>query len=220
MKVLFVGLARSIWLFDVKLMNPRGISLQGVIDGLRDRYSFGQAPKHSGDVGTDNALAFKSGTFVNSKGVPILVSFSIFNDGFVADTLSSTDDSTEFLTTVTRWIQDEYGLSIPTEIKKVYVSQIDCECDTPMSALNPHLPEIAGFLDRNVRSADDKTRHFNVSGLSLWTEDNTKPLAPAAFKYERKIGAPFSANHYFSQAPLETQAHIELLNRIERVLRG
>jgi len=38
-------------------------------------------------------------------------------------------------------------------------------------------------------------------------------------KIERKISAPFSANHYYSQAPLPTAAHMELLNEFEAILK-
>jgi len=215
MNVLYVGLARSLWLFDVPLMNPMGISLQGVFDMLREKYKFGQSPKHQLDFDAQQGLAFKSGTFTNAKDVPILVGLTIYKDGFVADSLSSTDDSTDFLQELAGLIEKNFGLSIP-RVKKGYVSQVVFESDVSLTQISPLFLHFLKLLDKRYKPVDEKPRHFETAGVSFWTEDVSQPLAPAAFKVERKIGAPFSDNQYFSQAPLETHLHIELLNSIEQ----
>jgi hypothetical protein len=219
MRVLFVGLARSIWLFDLSLLNPKGVNLQGPLDKLKEKYQFAKAPKNVLDLDESQALAFKAGTFVNSKGVPLVVSLSIYQDGFVADTLSSTDDSTEFLVNMTDWVQKECNLVLPTDVKKGYLGQIHFECDVPLVALNSRLTQALRFIEENCKPFDGNHRKFDVAGLSFWTEDVNQPRAPAVLKFERKMGAPFASNYYFSQAPLETRPHIELLNELEQILR-
>jgi hypothetical protein len=218
MNILYVGLARSIWLFDFSLLNPKGMSLQGVIDGLKEKYGFAKAPKNILDLDERKALAFKSGTFVNSKGIPVVTAFTIYNDGFAAETLSSTDDSSEFLAAVSEWIKKDFGLVVPQSVRKAYVGQIDFESDVPLIALDPRLSGFIKSIEREYNPADGKSLEFEFSGISFWTEDVNQPLAPAMFKVERKIGAPFSSNHYFSQTPLETQKHIELLCELEKML--
>ena len=218
MNILYVGLARSIWLFDFSLLNPKGLSLQGVIDGLKQRYQFAKAPKNALDLDERKALAFRSGTFVNSKRVPVLTAFTIYNDGFAAETLASTDDSTEFLVEVEGWIKNEFGLIVPQPVKKAYVGQIDFESEVPLLGVNPQLAGFIKSIEDRYTPPDGKARHFDFAGISFWTEDANLPLAPAILKVERKIGSPFSSNHYFSQTPLETQQHIELLHELEQLL--
>jgi hypothetical protein len=220
MKVLFVGLARTIWLFDLNLMNPAGLSLQGAIEGLATKYRFAKAPKNLLDLDEQKALSFKAGTFVNSKGRPILVAFNIHNDGLVVDTSSSTDDSTEFLVEITEWMAREYHLVVPSDVKKAYVSQIDVESDISLSIVNPKLTRVLKFLETNVKPADGRSRQFEVGALNFWTEDVSTLGAPAIVKFERKFKAPFSANHYFAQAPLQTRAHLELLGELETLLKS
>jgi hypothetical protein len=220
MKVLFVGLARTIWLFDLNLLNPMGLSLKGIFDGIGKKYQFAKAPKNMLDVDDQKALSFKAGTFVNSKGVPLMVTFTIHNDGLVVDTNSSTADSTEFLVELTDWIVRDFHLAIPPEVRKAYVSQIDVECDTPLININPRLTEFLKSIESRVKPADGKFRKFDVGGLSFWTEDITKLGAPAMVKFERKYQAAFSANHYFSQAPLQTREHLELLGELELLLKA
>jgi hypothetical protein len=219
MKVLYVGLARSLWVFDLNLLNPQGLSLQPVIDKLTDKYKFGKAPKSPVDYDNQKALSFKSGTFIDSKGTPVSITFTIYTDGFVADTTASTDASTEFLVEMRETIAGEFGLKLPTKIRKAFVSQIDVECDRPLIQLNPGLQELAEFINKNVKTIDEEPRVYECAALNFWTEDTGKVSAPSPFKFERKITAPFSANHYFSQAPLETQQHLKLLDMLQNVLK-
>jgi hypothetical protein len=220
MKILFVGLSRAIWLFETSQLNPTGLSLQPVIEKLTEKYKFSKAPKNPLDYDEQKTLAFKGGTFTNSKGVPVMITFLIYSDGLVADTTSNTNDSGEFLSQVTGWLTTEFGLLPPPEIRKAYVNQMDVECSTELIQVNPKLKSFLDSVESRVKSADGKARRFELGGLSFWTEDITKPGAPAAIKFERKFNAPWSANHYFSQAPLETNAHLELLNELEALLKA
>jgi hypothetical protein len=218
MKVLYTGLARSIWGFDLNVFNPKGLSLQPIIETLNERYQFGKSPKNQLDVDDRKSLSFKGGLFKDSKGTPVSITFTIFNDGFVADTTASTDVSTEFLTEVRSWIESDYGLKLPTRVRKAFVSQLDVECEWSLLQLSPILGKLGEFIDSHVKTLDERERHFDFSGLSFWTEDVDKTSAPATFKFERKISAPFSTKHYFSQAPLETQHHREALDMLETFL--
>lgn len=218
MKILFVGLARSIWLFSLNMFNPKGLSLQTAIVAIGKRYQFAKVPSSIVDFDEHKGLPFKAGTFVNSKGVPLLVSFTIYYDGFVAETSSSTDDATEFLTDVTSWLNQEFGFVVPTSVRKLWVSQIDYESDVSLVKLNPKLEKVIAFLESHIKIPDDKTRKYDVGALHFWPEDVAKPGAPTAVKFERKLDAPFLENHYFSQAPLQTQDHKSLLLELEQLL--
>ena len=218
MKVLFVAMARSIWLFDFARVNPKGLTLQPFIESLSTKYAFAKAPRNVLDL-TDNALVFKSGRFVNAKGVQVLISLSVFDDGLVADALSSTDDSTAFLTEVSDWAKKEFGLIVPEEARKSYASQIVFQSDVPFVALNPRLSRLVESIQERYAPVDAKRPQFEFTGLSFWTEDVGKPLAPGPVKIERKIGALFADDMYFSQAPFETNSHLEFLSEFETMLK-
>jgi hypothetical protein len=97
---------------------------------------------------------------------------------------------------------------------------MDIECDTPLIDLNPRLTHFLKAIESRFKPSDGQFRSFDVTGISFWTEDVTKLGAPAILKFERKFQSPFSANHYFSQAPLETRAHVDLLKDFERLLKS
>jgi hypothetical protein len=217
MNVLYVGLARTIWLFDFSLLNPTGMSLRGVMEELGKRYQFAKAPKNELDLDDQRSLSFKSGTFVGQRKVPLIVGLNIYADGVVADTMSSTDEATEFLEDFSKWLKDTYGLIVPKERRVNYLSQIDFQSDVSLINLNPRLEPFAATLET---LAQGKGGHFEVGSVQFWTEDIGKPGSLAPVKIERKLSAPFSANHYFSQTPLQTKAHLEVLSEFEAILKA
>src|SRR5215472_886441 len=214
MNVLFIGLARAAWVFDLSLLSPGGMSLKGVIEELAKRYNFAKAPKNELDLDDQRSLAFRAGTFVGARKVPITVSLNIYSDGWTADTMSSTDESTEFLNDVAKWLEQTYKLTVPKHTVN-YLSQIDFQCEMPLMNLNPFLKPYVKAIQERIGSKS----LLDVAAIQFWTEDLGKPGAPAAFRIERKISAQFSANHYFSQAPLETGNHIHTLEEFEELLK-
>lgn len=221
MKLLGVGVARSIWMFDTNLLNPKGLSLPVVFKELVARYSFTKVPLHPLDVNEQGALAFRFGTFVNSKGSSLNIALMIYNNGVFAETSSSTVDSIEFLRDVTGWLAQEFGFVIPseTDIRKGYLSQITVKFDAPLIVLNPKLTHLLRLIELRLKTLDGKPRQFEFAGLGCWSEDLSVGLAPDSFRFERKWGEAFAANHYFSQAPLETEDHLDLLKELEGILR-
>lgn len=217
MNVLYVGLARTIWLFDFAALNPTGLSLRGAMGELAKRYQFAKCPVNELDVDDKNSLPFKSGTFVGERKVPIVVSLNIYADGWVADTTSSTDESSEFLQDLGGWLEDNYKLTVPKERRVAYLSQIDFQSDMSLTNLNRHLEPFTDNLDALARN---KEMHYEVGSIQFWTEDISKPGTAAPVKIERKISAAYSANHYFSQAPLQTKAHLELIKQFEAILKA
>jgi hypothetical protein len=215
MNVLYIGLARTIWLFDFSLLNPTGRNLRGVFEELGKRYLFAKVPKNELDFDDQRSLPFKSGTFIGQRKVPLLVSLNVYSDGLVADTTSSTDESSEFLNDLAKWLNETYGLAVPKQLTVAYLSQIDFESEVWLTNLNGRLRPFADNIQALTKSGP-----YELGSVQLWTEDMGKPGTPAAVKIERKISAPFSANHYFSQAPLPTKAHIELLNEFEAILKA
>jgi hypothetical protein len=216
MKILYVGLARTIWLFNFALVNPTGMNLRGVLEELGKRYQFAKTPKNELDFDDQNSLAFKSGTFVGQRKVSLLVGLNIYTDGIVADANSSTDESSEFLNDVAKWLQDTYGLTIPKERRVAYLSQMDFQWEVSLGNLNPRLTAAA----KQASEHSVPKSEFEVASIQLWNEGFARPNTPAPIKIERKIPAPFSANHYFSQAPMETKDHIAFLEEFEKLLGG
>src|SRR2546421_4795962 len=101
MKLLSVLTARTIWLIEARELNPRGKNLRHtLIPALTERYGFLKYPPPDYDLrkeANEEGMVFQGGNFKNSQGEAVMVNLTIFEDGIVAETRSSTTDTDDFL---------------------------------------------------------------------------------------------------------------------------
>jgi hypothetical protein len=221
MKVISVDIARTTWLFPVTELNPTGRSLTKAFLGLAEKYSFKKFPRHTGDFDPESkGLVFNEGDFKTSEGQDILVKLTVFTDGILADCWSSTKDSEAFLIDAMEWLKTEHGLSIPADrgVKNLYLSQLTVTTDKKIASLNPKLQPFADLVSSKVGDRWGDNTGFQVGGISFWSNDPTKPSAPAQFRFEVKAGTTAAEKRYFSLAPLPTDVHLQLLDKLESLM--
>jgi hypothetical protein len=212
-----VVLARTIWLFDLTEFNPKGLNIWPVAEWLAEKYRFAGIPKNILDLNEEKALAFRFGSFLNSRNDNIVVSLTVYNNGFAAEASTSTDDSDEFVQTVAAEVADNFNLHIPKKIRRAHVSQLDFESDFSLEAFSPKLAAFTRELTNAVKSRDQETQSYDFGVLQLWTPDPNPATAPAFFRFERKLGTQFSDKRYFSQAALVTKEHIRFVEMLEKI---
>lgn len=216
MKLLSVGRARSIWWGHLVDLNPRGIKLfPMVVPSLLENYKFLQYPSLEDIPKLTEGLKFQQGEFVNSEGLPVGVDFTIYAEGFVADTRSSTDISDAFLKDVLTRFNEIFRLVDYEEVirQKKYFSEVYIYAENTLELINPKLKLISKYLSSNA--GDDNV--IEVGRLSFCTDPDDK-LNIAPFSFERANDIPFAENRYYSSAPLETHKHLELLDMLEKIL--
>lgn len=213
MEILSVLRARSIWLLDLNDLNPRGKALGSeLIDWLKSAYHFEKIPSSPTDFEQDTkALYFGGGEFQVREEIFIAVELRIYNDGLVADTRSSTEDTDLFLTDVLETAAKEFSLPYKTDVirKKLYLSELAVRTDKSLAVLNPKLAEFAEELSAITRSP------VEFSGIGFWSESEP---AKSAFRFERKWASEFAENRYYSRAPLSTVKHHAMLDRLEALI--
>ncbi|MGH9790430.1 MAG: hypothetical protein ACRD5W_04400 [Candidatus Acidiferrales bacterium] len=209
MELLNVVTARSAWLFDIAELNPRGRDMTALIYWMREKYSFQQAPKSGTDVDDTRALAFKLGTFRQVH----VADLKIYNDGVIATTISSTDDTDSFLEDALRSAATDFGLAYrpQTVARKLYQSELNVRSDKMLN-LNPKLPEFAAKISKVYPSGNVQ---FDFAGVGFWPDLIFTPLANMPFVFERKNNTLPQDRKYFSKAPLETKKHLALLEEFE-----
>jgi hypothetical protein len=217
MELLNVVKARTVWLFDISDLNPRGKSIEeDLIDWLKDAYNFTKAPSSPQDLDESKALVFTGGSFQVREEYFINVDLRIYNDGLIADTRSSTEDSEAFLKDMLESAAKEFNLVYSARMirKKLYTSEIDVRTEGHLHNLNPKLET---FIYRLAQITGQS--RIEVAGISLWPETMVlHPQIPMQFRFERKLNAPFSENRYYAVAPVQTSQHLELLNDLEKII--
>lgn len=218
MKLLSVNLARSLWFCSTAELNPRGLNLYPIIIPLLlDLYKFKKYPSEKEVHDETAGVKFENGEFISTDGMPIVINLIVFTDGLMAETRSSTQDSDAFLTEILTRLSEDYNLPHYEQIirRKNYISQLYVETNKSMESLNPKLREISKYLSNNVVGFGEAT--FEVGGISFWP-DQRNAIKPINVSFERVLNVPFSENKYFSAAPLQTEIHLELLDKLENIL--
>lgn len=219
MQLLSVGLARSVWLFDVNELNPTGKSLfPDMLRWMGEKYSFQTFPKSTADVDAEaKGYLFKFGQFQTDDG-PINVNFSFFSDGVNAESWASTEKTDAFIEDVLTSAALKFGLNYDQDTvrTKWYVSDVTVRLDHP---LKNAAPRIAGLCDTMTEIFQ---KHglpaFELTGMLCAPDSTGKSYKPPSFGIERKLGVPFSENKYWSKSPFTTADHLRVLRELEQML--
>ncbi|MHB8131973.1 MAG: hypothetical protein ACYDEX_23680 [Mobilitalea sp.] len=220
MNLLSVKQARSIWLMYLLDLNPRGLDLLALIPIIREKYRFLEFSPSIDKINRETKeVRFGLGSFQKDSQHNISIDLSIYNDGFIADTRSSTNDSDAFLTEFLNWISVEFGFVSYQEVirTKLYASELLVQTNKSLNIINPKLSKFAKHLTSMIVGHEHHTIDFETSGILFWTDPTIVNL-PGPFRFERLIDVPFSENRYYSSAPLQTEIHLEMLEELENIL--
>jgi hypothetical protein len=221
MQLIAVKQARSIWLIYLADLNPRGHNLFPLVPLIIAKYNFLLFPNPNKleEFDLQKGIKFANGGFQKDQQNNIEVNLTIYNDGFIADTRSSTKDSDAFLDDFLTYLAEEFNLVPYQKIirTKSYVSELFVRTDKSLNALNPKLEKFAKRLTSLIEGHSHHPIAFETTGITFWT-DPTITLPPGPFRFERIIDIPFSENRYYSAAPLQTEIHLELLEELENIL--
>jgi hypothetical protein len=218
MKLLSINLAKSVWLGPVNDFNPKGKALNStLVPFLVNSYKFKELPSEKEFAEPANGITFDNGEFTTKEGDIVSIRLSVFNDGLVADTRSSTNDSDAFLEDLLTRLSDSYNLPNYEQIirKKIYASQVYATTDKSLEIINPKLTIISKYLSDKVLGFGGV--NFELGGIHFWPEQ-ANPTKPSVFIFERTLNVPFSEKRYYSAAPLQTEEHLELLDILESIL--
>lgn len=219
MKLLSVKQARSIWLINLIDLNPRGRNMLTLIAGIVSKYKFAQFPSKPEELDLSKGVKFLWGTFQKNQQHEINIDLTIYNDGLLADTRSSTEDSDAFLDEFLTYMVEEFDFVPYQEVLRIksYVSELFIRTDKPLNALNPKLEKFAKLITSLIEGHSHHPVAFETVGITFWT-DQTITLPPGPFRFERVSDIPFAENRYYSAAPLQTDAHLEVLMEFEKIL--
>ena len=189
------------------------------VNGIIERYSFLEStPPLTEAFGSEKkSLELKIGEFTTPDDRTIEVSLDFHGDGLVAETRSSTHDSDLFLEDVLTFLNENFSLAPYCElpINQKYLSEIFFALtDTPdfsSDLTNSFVEKSSSYINC------DKVGHFQITGLHLATDPELSNT-PSFIRVEREVGAPFSANRFFSSGTIKTSEHINLLEALGTVV--
>jgi hypothetical protein len=217
MEITAVMLARVVAFVEVQELNPKGKAYYpDIVAALVKKFNFRVYPTKPEDFDEAKGVRFADGKFADGTVDQI----QIFTHGLILDTRLSTDVSEKLLYDTLVWAKSELGLHFDERMikRKGYGSQLTFESEMKMSKLNPAVGEIANAISSKLSAMMGQTVTYEPTGLLFNLDQSVTKLMPGTFSIERRAEIPFSDKKYFSNAPLGTQDHIDLLETLETYL--
>ena len=221
MQLLNVVNARSTWLFDINDLNPRGKSIMDErIEWLKDAYNFEKAPSSTTDFDESKGRAFKGGHFQVKEEIFVAVDLTLYNDGIIGNSWSSTRDTDAFIEDVLISAAKEFGLTYDPRMVRLkgHVSELSVRLDEHLSRINSLLNEFAQKLTAKCEIPNGPP--FELGGLSFWSDTSGLAFKIPPFMLERRLGAPFSENRFYTKAALHTDDHLGFVGELEHILKN
>jgi hypothetical protein len=204
------------WLFD------KVVPLE-LVTAVKQKYEFLGAPA----VGPNQPIDFQAGKFPLADKIVTIEQFVVAYVGNRATSLGastriSSDASEAFIDQLSKWAAEQYDLDTREVLPRAYFSQVEFVLPRPLSSHFTELGEIGEVIASLVQGYGLKDCPiYEFSGFSmnfdLVKHDDLKPN-PQPFAIERRVGSSYDERKYFSQAPLRTQDHKAVLDRLETLL--
>ena len=217
MQLSAVTLARTLAYVERFDLDPTGkVLVPDLVKAIADRYKFQRLPKH--EEREKEGLVFEEGKIGNK----VITKMTIYDVLIVMETRSNTSDSKQLIEDLLQWGMAKFGLNFtPNSIKKfAYVSDLTFHSDIPILewACDP-LARIAAKTSTALTDIWGEPISYVPTVLTAGHDPLTRKYGIAPFTITRRMEARFSENKYFSEAPLPTDIHLEILEQFEEEVR-
>jgi hypothetical protein len=218
MQIAAISLARTAHYVQYEELDPKNrVGRRGLAAALTERYGFAEFPRQTNDFDIDkDGVVFKEGQL---DGINI-ERLTFFRMGIVAETRSDTDDSERVLDDVRAFLVERTN-SAARVAARSFTSQIVFHMDRSIADLNPQLTELAAWVQSTVaqHAGPNRPSHqYEAVRLDLSVDLEIVRFSPGQVTIQRRSGATFAENKYWSDAPLRTRDHISFLERFEQIL--
>jgi len=216
MEIIAIALARVAALVEVQQWDPLGkASSLEAIAKLGSRFTFTKVPTRLEALNLQKGIELCEGTLGDIR----IARLTIFANGIVADTRSSTEHSEKVLSEILAMAHEALGAKI-TPARLTFTSQLIFRSNMRLAALNPILPKLARVLTDRVSGDLKHCFEFEPTAILLNVDTSQAKTLPAMFSIERRAEVPFIENTFFSSAPLRTGEHMEVVKAFEESLLG
>jgi len=209
-----VLLARVLAFIEPLDLAPKGgIYFPDIVREIVKQYRFQKFPQTLEEHDLVKGVEFLEG----QSGKRTISKFAIWPNILVLETRTSTDESKILLEEFLKWGKEKFDLAYePGMIRKYgYVSDLTFYSDAPILSANPILDRIAERTTEALTEIWQEPVSYVPLELKVGHDPLLRKWQLAPFQIARRAETEFSANKYFSEAPLPTDLHISLLEEYE-----
>jgi len=167
----------------------------------------------------NKGITFRNGKLeAADRLIPIDI-FQIYPNGLSVTTHSNTTDSDLVLTHILEWAKSTFNLEVEYFKPGIgHSSQLEIRLQKSLPKLFPFLSEIGTAITKGLDDWWDNKPSYELVTVNFWHDKTKSPqFAPMAFRLDRRENVPFEHEVYYSEAPMSTNNHIDVLNKLESV---
>jgi hypothetical protein len=219
MQLISVISARVVLIMNTADLNRKGMrTFPNLTEAVTNAYDFDPQPEDAPDTPGDSAqpgIKFKNGQF-DVDGESYRVGLEIYDDGIVADSSVSTAITERFLKHATEWANTNFGLKFDPAlvVRRIDNSELVVQFDTPVATALGPIQKFSEFIS--------SLPGLGNLPLSLSTLAFGSPSGiggqPLILSIERRSNTPVASNIFYCRAPLNTDAHLRVLEEFDRLL--
>lgn len=187
------------------------------IRAIQDKYGFAQVPQRLDEMDLKKGVHFYRG-FFNRK---IIDKLSIFENGLLCEGNFNNEILDEFLTEFLQWA-NTLGYArqfVNLTGVKAYLSQMEITFSANFEKNFSKLSFIGDAMKELLTGYGQVANEFRLRGFRMHYDVAENPaLTAPEFILERRSTATFSSNTFFASAPIKTDDHLKMLDRLEAVL--
>lgn len=214
MRLSSVLLARVLAFIEPADLNPRGvIYFPELVREIAKHFHFQKYPQTLEEHDMAKGVEFLQGRSAKRT----ITKFVIWSSVLVLETNSNTDDSKEIIEEFLKWGKEKFNLTFePGMIRRYgYISDLAFYSDAPILSPSPLLERIGQKTGKALTDIWQEPVHYEPFDLKIGHDPLARKWGIAPFQITRRAETEFSANKYFSEAPLPTNLHISLLQEYE-----
>lgn len=187
-----------------------------LINGIREKYGFIQVPLTVDDLDFKKGVTFLQGYY---KG-KIINKLQIYENGLLCEANEDNSLIDEFLGELFAWAKHVHKLPMRETGVRAYLSQMEVISAIDIGAVFSKVAPIGGLLAEALKAYGQPVQEYKISGLKMHYDSMALPVPRAPeFAFERRAGELYSANEFFTSAPVRTGDHLQILEALEKVFK-
>lgn len=215
-------MAASVRGFRANLFDPHSSPV--LLDAVKEQYHFRIAPSieqlAQSPAGPFN---FQYGKFQHGDQTIFIEQLLVTYVGTIATSVGAstkvgTHEASLFLDDLVEYMHNEFRVDTTSKFPNYYHSTVEVEFGRPLSTHLEKFSEIGNLVSSKVHGYGYRDCPYELTGFSMHFDTSTqRPPYLGVFSVERRVGVPYDENKYFSQAPLNTKDHENVLWVMERL---
>ena len=213
-----VILARVLAYVEAFDLNAQGqVCFSDLVREIGKEFCFQKFPQTLEEHDLGKGVEFLEGKIGNKP----IQKLAIWDSLIVLETRSNTDEAKAILEEILLWGATRFGLSYTPGMVDhfAYISDVTFYSDAPFLAPSPLLTRLASTVSDALSEIWQEPIRYEPLNLAVGHDPMTRKFGIAPFSITRRAQSRFSANKYFSEAPLPTSLHISLLEEYEAGIR-